>query len=137
MTPLSDYLIEKIRRMAVAGEDSPTIARRLMMHTRHVEPFMEDAAARSKVFAWVNTAQAGDTWVYHCGDLANDRRHNKALDTMASTLLDAELKGLVVLYQKRVGTSLWGYTARRKRQLDLKKLLSSERRGQKSCDVMG
>lgn len=63
--------------------------------------------------SFVDEGQRGDEYVYHTGLLAKDRKENDVLNKAASNALEWYQKGLIDLFQRRVGKYSCEYIARR------------------------
>ena len=77
--------------------------------------------------AWIKGSKHGDVLVYYTGDLASDRttlekltdetrRRLNVINALAVRASDDSRSGQVVLFQKRLGESLWQYIAMRLRK---------------------
>tara|TARA_R100000479_G_C6373700_1_gene198126 strand:+ start:722 stop:955 length:234 start_codon:yes stop_codon:yes gene_type:complete len=74
---------------------------------------------KKDIEAWLQTSKPNEEIVYFSGYLAYDRQHDANLRDIASTMLNAYYRKVVVLFQKRIayGTStqspVFNYIARK------------------------
>jgi hypothetical protein len=61
--------------------------------------------------AWRDSVCPGAAIIYHRGALVFDRSRDPNVDSIARAALDLHAKGLVTLMQKRLGSSLYEYSA--------------------------
>lgn len=60
---------------------------------------------------FIAESERGDVFVYHTGDLPNDRKGNEVLNELALSGLDYFQRGFVELAQKRLGKANYEYRA--------------------------